>query len=282
VISEIPISTSRARRVARLLTRVGITVVTARSLRGKWTALDASVSSTLALLGFPRRPRIVRLVMPRVTINVNTARRDLVGYWEIWLERESEPTSTFRAAAGDTIVDVGANVGFYALKRALDSENARVIAIEPDPQTFDLLQRNIRDNHADNVECLNLAVSDAEGELWFLSDHVSLNSRVVSQREPGAVAVAATTLDALVGQLDLTRIDFLKIDTEGHELAVLRGAEHAALPITSRVAVEWHSLDDRAAIFNLLAARSFSFMLEKRDVLFFARGLPTGTTSLQS
>lgn len=121
---------------------------------------------------------------------------------------------------GDLFSDVGANVGSYSLLAATTGANA--VAVEPLPATFESLKCNVRlNNMEEQIHCHQCGLSNVDGRLWFSSDKDTMN-RVLRPGERGAaVEVKVTTLDNL---LDGRVPQVLKIDVEGHEMAVLRGA----------------------------------------------------------
>jgi FkbM family methyltransferase len=115
---------------------------------------------------------------------------------------------------GDTVVDVGANIGTLALcASGCVGESGHVTAIEAHPKTFGFLVGNLHLNEAMNVEALNLAVGEADGEILL----THLND------QKGGTPIHMRPLDALVPGIAPVRL--LKIDVEGYELPVLRGAE---------------------------------------------------------
>ena len=243
----------------------------ARGPGGKWNAFICVLTYLAEFVGLKTKPRQLRIPLRTITILINTSRRDIVGYWEVWLEREYSPIPAFETNDGDIVVDVGTNVGFHVLHRARSTPSGRVFAFEPDPISYEMLTRNLEANGIANVTCANVAVSDAPGELSFISHRLSLQSRVVPNGTPGAVRVPCTTLDAVVKETGLARIDLLKIDTEGHELNVIRGGLRAALPITSRIALEYHSLEDKIEITRLLREHGFDLAREGDNLLFLTR-----------
>jgi FkbM family methyltransferase len=127
-------------------------------------------------------------------------------------------------APGDLVVDVGANFGLWSLLAA--RRGCRVVAVEPVPATRALLARNAeRNGLTGRIELVGAAVSDATGTIEIAVPHGESGQASVSPDPGDAVerhAVEAMTLDALIGE---RAVRFLKIDVEGHEPAVLRGAE---------------------------------------------------------
>jgi len=158
-----------------------------------------------------------------------------------------EPLTTdwFRVGANDIVVDVGAHIGRYTLKAAA-AHKATVIAIEPDPSNFQLLEKNVRLNHRSNVVLVPQAMTAIPGSLLLspgpssntgMSSVATVSSGELRTPVENRVSVPGQTLDHIVKAYGLSRIDWLKIDVEGHEVAVLEGA-HTALEITRRLILE--------------------------------------------
>ena len=129
---------------------------------------------------------------------------------------------------GSVVVDVGANFGLYALSAALYARpHGRVFAFEPAPNAFALLERNIADNSLSGaVTAKRLAVGAAAGRATFyIGRDVSFSSLHRTQRlddNAGTVDVEIVALDAALAHV--RSVDLLKIDVEGGEADVLRGA----------------------------------------------------------
>jgi FkbM family methyltransferase len=134
------------------------------------------------------------------------------------------------ARPGTTAVDVGANVGVYAvvLGRAVGPQG-RVLACEPGAENLRRLGRNLALNGLENVDVRGVAVADRRGELLLqLGSDPAYHSTVEVYEGRGAgeaAAVEAVTLDDLWREAGSPRVSFVKVDTEGAELQVLRGAE---------------------------------------------------------
>ncbi len=151
----------------------------------------------------------------------------------LYRKSESFELSLMRelVAAGDDVIDVGANVGYWttAMARAVGPEG-RVFAFEPLVRTFRILQRNVEINGFNHVFTFNAALSDHNGEALLTADRSRTgHSHVVpTGRDAGndTVAVVLNRLDRYETLLRRERVSFLKIDVEGHEVAVLRGAKN--------------------------------------------------------
>jgi FkbM family methyltransferase len=119
---------------------------------------------------------------------------------------------------GMTVVDVGANIGYYALLFARSAgHSARILCFEPDPENLAELRRNCSANNLRNATVYEKAVGSFDGTVGLTP---GLNS-IVANKEAGVLQIPIVKLDTEIQE----RIDFIKIDVEGYELHVLNGAE---------------------------------------------------------
>jgi FkbM family methyltransferase len=133
---------------------------------------------------------------------------------------------------GMTVADVGANIGYYTwLSSSVVGPTGRVLAFEPGPYAYERLQRVIQENGIGNVDCHNVALSDTSGRgtLYVPKRAVGNYNPSLSPYLPDMdpVEVSVETLDNVLDRLRVGRIDLMKVDVEGHELEVFRGAERA-------------------------------------------------------
>lgn len=149
---------------------------------------------------------------------------------ELYGEYFESEVNVFRRfmTPGDVAVDVGANIGAHTLALArLAGDRGFVYAVEPQRLVFQTLCANIALNSLNNVHCLNAAAGDAPGWLRLTDPDPeapnNFGGAQVAQLAgaPLAPPVASITLDDL---LDLPAVKLVKIDVEGMEAAVLRGA----------------------------------------------------------
>lgn len=127
--------------------------------------------------------------------------------------------------AGDVYVDVGANIGYYSLVAAhCVGAAGRVIAYEPDPENFALLTANVALNRLSQVSCFPYALSDhnTNGTLFLSPDNFGDHRVYASPGERHTREITLVKGDEHLAPLT-TRIDFLKVDTQGAEYFVLQG-----------------------------------------------------------
>jgi FkbM family methyltransferase len=131
---------------------------------------------------------------------------------------------------GHVIMDIGCNIGATILPMArLAGETGLVYGFEPDPDTMKNCARNVSLNDLKNIRLHAMALSDLEGTAALRRGEPRnpAANRIVAEAAPDDIAVDTTTLDSFVESAGLERLNLLKIDVEGHEARVLRGAAKA-------------------------------------------------------
>jgi len=152
--------------------------------------------------------------------------------WQLWAFGGYEPHLAelfgYLIRPGDRCVDVGANVGVHAVRLArLTGQDGAVVAIEPDPDVVRRTQRNIALNGLANVRVIRAAASDRSGEtrLYRPGPRDTNRARASLHRLPyltgAATTVPVVTIDDVCADAP---VSLIKVDVEGHEAAVLRGA----------------------------------------------------------
>lgn len=163
----------------------------------------------------------------------------LDGFWEIWLtlfmSRFVKP--------GMTVVDVGANFGYYTLLfgEAVGS-SGRVVAVEPVPSTARLLALSIELNGYTGFTALHEVAlgRNPSGEAhMYVPPHEPKNALVIPAARPDGVKVKSTNLDTLLKGFD--RVDLIKIDAEGAELDIVSGMQAVVAEHQPAVVLEFNA-----------------------------------------
>jgi FkbM family methyltransferase len=142
-----------------------------------------------------------------------------------------EPLNTYRfkklLRPGMVVVDVGANIGYFTLLAAsLVGPSGRVFAVEPWPANFVVLDRCITRNSLAQVRAFEFGLAEEAGVARIgQADQTVFNNRTASMVGPGQMPVEVRTLDDCVAEWGVERIDLLKMDVDGYELKILRGAQ---------------------------------------------------------
>lgn len=149
---------------------------------------------------------------------------------------------------GDTVFDVGANHGFFALYAA--NKGAKVYAFEPNPIVFERLEKNIRRNGLEQrITARPWALSDEEGEVKLLITEMlggamsTIHSGFAEKSQipvSGQIVVPCHTLSEAIRIFGLETIRLCKIDAEGSELAILHGLQQADRARVESLVLEYH------------------------------------------
>lgn len=169
-------------------------------------------------------------------------------------------------------LDVGANHGEFTLYAAKRTPAGRVLSFEPVPETFKHLEDNVRLNGFTNVTLCRCALGDHPGDVTIyapLDSGFDCNSSLFPPAGHPAEArtVAMETLDQVIGRLGIGKVDVMKIDVEGAEVAVLRGAQDTLRAHRPALIVELNENALRAAgssgreLTNLLSETGYQLHL---------------------
>ena len=149
-----------------------------------------------------------------------------------------------RLKPGMVAMDIGANIGFFTLLMAnLVGTVGRVIAFEPFPPVYTLLEENIRINNLKWVIVECLAIADVEGSARMKTDPTNEYSFITQLSDVGDLNVTTTSVDIYFVSKKFTRLDFIKIDVEGVEDIVVKGMAHVLKNVRPAVLVEIHTND---------------------------------------
>ena len=180
---------------------------------------------------------------------------------------------------GDVVLDCGANVGTFT-RAALEAGAKLVVAIDPSPPVLEALRRNVAEGVAEGrVLIVEKGVWDREDTLPFImtpdnygAHHLSLEA----SDEQSVINVPLTTIDNLVAELNLDRVDFIKMDIEGAEQKALMGAQDTLAKYKPRLAIAaYHSPDDQTRIPAIVRAARTDYEMGcggcgERDLAIFA------------
>ncbi len=144
---------------------------------------------------------------------------------EDWFETEMNFIRSY-INPGMNIIDIGANYGLYTLNFAKCIKNrGNIFSFEPTPKTFDLLKESAKHNGFTTIKLLKEALSHKVGKTdFFASENSELNSLHEVATASERITVKTNTLDNLSHLYKKMNIDFIKIDAEGEEINILRGA----------------------------------------------------------
>jgi len=184
--------------------------------------------------------------------------------------REPYITEAFRkeVTKGNTIIDIGANIGYYALQEAqLVGEWGRVYAIEPVVESMEMLKRNIKLNEYKNIKTYDMAIGNYTGKVSMNIHPLRNLSSIsgISSRTGDSRMVDITTLDKFIENNVYPDIpDLIRMDVEGYESEIIKGMANllnSQLPL--KLLVEIH--------FNILREKSIPMLKRLKEARFKIR-----------
>lgn len=228
----------------------GVACLLRRAPRGRYRYLSRLPAAAPFSARFPPAPQL------RFTCDLNDAISR-----EVYFTGQYEPQLTLLLQAvtmpGGVALDLGANWGYFSLLlAALVGERGRVVSLEPEPRLFRRLQTDIMDNRLSWVDGLETAASDVDGPLWLEPYPDAPGNWGVSRVGSGAQGLRVTgrTVDRLLNERGIQRVDVTKMDVEGAEGAALRGMAAGLRCQRYRyLLIEWHPVQLGQA--NLASAR---------------------------
>lgn len=164
---------------------------------------------------------------------------------------------------GDVFVDVGANIGYFSMLAARQKAG-KVLAIEPAPKTYGILNMNIKHNMFANViESFNIALGGEKRTAKFIyslgpKNHVEYEVDNIHTNLPTTNVNVITLDDLLKSRKEVNKIDFIKVDIEGYEYDFLLGAKKTIEAFKPIILMEIE--EHRLAKYNATAEEVFNFM----------------------
>jgi|WetSurSiteA1Bulk_404760.scaffolds.fasta_scaffold02258_6 FkbM family methyltransferase len=147
------------------------------------------------------------------------------------------------------IVDIGAHYGYFSLFAASNlHKDSTIIAIEPNKSNFANLEKNLRDCRISAVGSFNYAIGGKAGltKLYHgeTPNHSIVEKYILHKHNRGYEEIEAKTLEELITENNLNKIDFLKLDSEGAEYAILENTPDYIYDRIITISMEFHDLKD--------------------------------------
>jgi FkbM family methyltransferase len=178
------------------------------------------------------------------------------------------------------VIDIGANIGIFTMAVKLKAPEATLYAFEPIPDTFHILEQNVRLLGCSDVHLYNMAVGSqdhVEKTFTFFPNMPGNSTSIPALKDDQKPAMdqifgketadflyqsetrtaQVRTLSSVIREQGIASVDYLKIDVEGSEMSVLSGIEERHWPIFKQIAVETHNSQLREQVCETLVHRGF-------------------------
>ena len=158
-----------------------------------------------------------------------------------------EYTKHFDIGSNDIVFDIGAHIGSFSLLAAKLANDGMVFSFEPEENNYNLLKENITINQFQNIKPFNIAVTDniSQSVLNYSSKNTGGHSLILKNDGKNNKEVASNTLENILEQNNIDRIDFLKIDTEGSEYQIIYSIPDLIFHRIKKIALEFHEIDEK-------------------------------------
>lgn len=204
------------------------------------------------------------------------------GYWDLFIYGVMEINQLYFwkkfIRKGDTVIDVGANYGYWTLVASnFVGIEGHVLAFEPIEKTFGVLLRNINASNVHNVKLNKLGLSNQNLKTTF---HISSSDEIGSQSSQGGQAIVNFDIEQEVELVSLDslintdkRVSLIKIDIEGGELFALQGMEQLLRAQQPVVTFEWNVLTAQAMgyhpdeIINYMESLNYKIRIGENELL---------------
>ena len=174
------------------------------------------------------------------------------------------------------IIDAGANLGIFSFFAHHLNKESKIYAFEPTKKIFDLLSKNVKNNNLqDNIYPQNFALGDKKGAAEIvinneesfgslgMGGNVVSDSGLMKNKAVGGTqkeTIQMTTIDDFVEKNNLKKVDFIKIDTEGYEKQVIKGAENTINQFSPTISCSaYHLVDDKIKIPELIMSMNHNY-----------------------
>ena len=200
---------------------------------------------------------------------------------EIFREHEYRIVESIIASASDPILDIGAHAGFFTLYARTLNPTVRIVAVEPEPGNFELLEKHLEENEIVNVDVIKAALAAKTGNRMLKIARDSHNHRLsaIGRSDSGGESISVYTysLSDLLKKCIINKVSLLKMDIEGGEFEVFESLSPEILSKVDCLILEYHQKSgDFREIETLLreskfAVQVFPSRFDKKMGFIFAR-----------
>jgi len=168
-----------------------------------------------------------------------------------------------------TIIDIGAHYGYFSIFANKNTNNqSTIFAIEPSIMNFEKMTSNINENKIENIITLNCAVGTKNENAKLYIGNTSNNSLIrdysLLKKEKSIEEIEIKTLDTIISENKIEKIDFMKMDCEGSEYLILENMSTQTFDKISTISMEFHDLKNEKytaeTLLNILINNNFKIL----------------------
>lgn len=221
----------------------------------------------------PNDPSVIELELDGnlIHLEAGSAVNALEIYQEIFRDEDHSIIDGFSYEKAETVIDLGANYGFYSLGVKRINPQCRIVALEPNPYIYPYLKKNL--SSFEKIIVLNKAISSKDGsELFDLIRQVpSIGGRTIKQTPREwvskelieSIEVNTVSLESLLNEYELDLVDILKVDIEGAEGELFDNTSPKILSKAKRIVVERHTRELHDQVIERLLESGFRLVYDQ-------------------
>jgi FkbM family methyltransferase len=205
----------------------------------------------------------------KIFLNESSAFSALEVLYEIFMLNDHTNQKLFKGNKENLIVDIGSHNVFYPLKIALKNKKVKFICVEPNKSEINIAKKNIKLNKIRNIKIYNFFVTNSYNkftefrlikELPAIGGYKLFKNRRkwIKNEFVRKIKVKNISLNKIVSNNNLTKIDILKVDAEGSELKILKSFNK--FEIIKKITLEFHSLRDGYKLISFLKNKNFKLL----------------------
>lgn len=202
-----------------------------------------------------------------IKIKLRVDSTDFMAFTHVWLLKEYERPG-FEIKNNDIIIDIGGHIGLFALFSSQFCKFGKIYCFEPIKENFEMLKANIELNHIANIIAANIAVSKDNNTvtIYLNEDEAGHSMHVIGAK---TVQVKSLSLQSIFDSYHIDSCDFLKLDCEGEEYAIIDSLSSNLSDKIKKMSIEYHFVDTKPHLLDGLIKKleSFSFNIKTRKIL---------------
>ena len=173
-------------------------------------------------------------------------RSDTVVFLENFFLDSYDRVEGFMIKENDTVIDIGAHIGYFTIYAAKKAKKGKVISFEPSKESFKVLKNNLKINNIQNVNIENIGVRNETGNsiLYVDRDNEIGNSMFSNDKNLIKENVQVTSITEIIKKYNIKSIDLLKLDCEGAEYEIILKLPINILNKIKRISMEVHKIDN--------------------------------------
>jgi FkbM family methyltransferase len=173
-------------------------------------------------------------------------RSDTIVFLENFFLDSYDRVEGFMIKENDTVIDIGAHIGYFTIYAAKKAKKGKVISFEPSKESFKVLKNNLKINNIQNVNIENIGVRNESGNsiLYVDRDNEIGNSMFSNDKNLIKENVQVTSITEIIKKYNVKSIDLLKLDCEGAEYEIILKLPINILNKIKRISIEVHKIDN--------------------------------------